>query len=399
MTTQRLPTRAMLPLTVGSLFYLFYWAFVGVYDPFLNVYFANLGLTGFQIGIIGMTGPLAILLWSPLVSSLADRWHKRVQFLQWSLVGWGIMVAVMAFPQSFWLILPLVFITALLRSPTNPLSDSLIASMAVRRRLSFGRMRMWGSLGFALVTIIGGYVWVQTGYRPMFAAALLLALPAIYFAGKLEGGPVVNSQNRGPVLDLLRDPGLLTLFIISFLMGAALLSTYIFGGIYMQQMSGNEFMIGLLFGLSALIEVPVMHVSSDIITRLTAVRTFWLSLVVFALSLVGYALATSAVLLISAGVVKGVGYALFFVTLVRLIDERAPDEWKSTAQAISSACFMGLSPLLTSALSGYVFDTWGGHMLYVGAFLLAITAVLLMSFALSKRWFEPIAQTAKIGEQ
>ncbi|MCZ7673249.1 MAG: MFS transporter [Chloroflexi bacterium] len=260
------------------------------------------------------------------------------------------------------------FITALLRSPTNPLSDSLIASMAVRRRLSFGRMRMWGSLGFALVTIIGGYVWVQTGYRPMFAAALLLALPAIYFAGKLEGGPVVNSQNRGPVLDLLRDPGLLTLFIISFLMGAALLSTYIFGGIYMQQMSGNEFMIGLLFGLSALIEVPVMHVSSDIITRLTAVRTF---------------LAVAGCFCAIIGWLRPGYFGRFvdsrrggerrrlcpvFVTLVRLIDERAPDEWKSTAQAISSACFMGLSPLLTSALSGYVFDTWGGHMLYVGAF-------------------------------
>ncbi|MBE2219951.1 MAG: MFS transporter [Anaerolineae bacterium] len=380
------------PFMIGSLFYLFYWAFIAVYDPYLNVYFSELGLTAFQIGLIVTVVPLTSLIWSPFVSAMADRHGKRIQYLQWSLMAWVVMIGVMALPKTFWSILPLVFLMALVRSPTSPISDSLIASMASRHGLSFGRMRMWGSAGFALVSILCGILWTQMGYGPMFATAMLMALPAIFVSGKLESGPTANPQERGPVKELLRDPGMVTLFVISFLMGAALLSTYIFGGIYMRQMGGNEFMMGLMFGLSALVEVPVMHFSGNIINRLTSTHTMALSLAILALSIFGFALASSPEMLIMAGLLKGVGFALYFVTLVRLLDERAPDEWKSTAQAISGACFVGLSPLVTSALFGYIFDTWGGDALYMAATLMAGTAVLLMGLAIFKNWFAPVQE-------
>jgi MFS family permease len=374
-------------LLTGSLYYAFFWSLVAIYDPYINVYFAGLGLTGLQIGVIVTAAPIATLIWSPLVSAFADQRSKHIKLLRWGLTGWVLLVALLALPKTFWVILPLVFIISLFRSPTMPLSDSLVAGMAARHGLSFGRMRMWGSFGFALTAIIGGYLWLKVGYTPMFAAALLLGIPVIYFAGKLEPTPVPSSQIRGPILELLRDPALLTLFAISFLMGTTLLSTYIFGGIYMTQLGGNEFMMGLMFGLSALVEVPVMHLSGNIIAKLSSPRTMWLALAVLTTAVAGFALADSAVLLVVAGMVKGVGFGLFFVTLVRLIDERAPEEWKSTAQAIGGACFAGLSPLLTSALAGYVFDRWGGETLYFGATLLGVTAVLLMGFAIFKNWF------------
>lgn len=374
-------------LLTGSLYYAFFWSLVAIYDPYINVYFAGLGLTGLQIGVIVTAAPIATLIWSPLVSAFADRRSQHIKLLRWGLTGWVLLVALLALPQTFWVILPLVFIISLFRSPTMPLSDSLVAGMAARHGLSFGRMRMWGSFGFALTAIIGGYVWLKVGYTPMFAAALLLGVPVIYFAGKLEPTPLPSSPTRGPILELLRDPALLTLFAISFLMGTTLLTTYIFGGIYMAQLGGNEFMMGLMFGLSALVEVPVMHLSGNIIAKLNSPRTMWLALAVLTTAVAGFALADSAVLLVVAGMVKGVGFGLFFVTLVRLIDERAPEEWKSTAQAIGGACFAGLSPLLASALAGYVFDRWGGATLYFGATLLGVTAVLLMGFAIFKNWF------------
>jgi len=377
------------PLLVGSLFYWFYWAFVAVYDPFLNVYFSDLGLTALQIGMIASIVPLSSLIWSPFVSAMADRFNKRIQFLQWSMTAWMVMLGIVALPKTFWILLPLVFLMALARSATSPLSDSMIAGMAVRHGLSFGRMRMWGSAGFALVTIVCGYLWAQVGYSPMFGVAILLALPVIYLSSKLESGPVVNSQARGPILELLRDPGLVTLFVLSFLMGAAMLSTYVFGGIYMASMGGNEFMMGLMFGLSALVEVPVMHFSGNIIERLTSARTLWLAVIILTVSIVGFVFSSTPEGLVVASMVKGVGFGLFAVTLVRLIDERSPDEWKSTAQAISSACLIGLSLLLTSALFGYLFDNWGGRTMYMAATMMAITAVLLMGFAVAKNWFAP----------
>ena len=160
----------------------------------------------------------------------------------------------------------------------------------------------------------------------------------------------------------------------------------------MRQMGGDEFMMGLMFGLSALVEVPVMHFSGNIINRLTSIYTLALSLFILAISIVGFALAPSPEMLVAASMLKGVGFGLYFVTAVRLISERAPDEWKSTAQAISGACFVGLSPLVTSALFGYIFDTWGGNALYWAATIMAVTAVILMSLAVVKNWFAPVQE-------
>jgi oligosaccharide:H+ symporter len=390
MFTRRLHVTGTNPLLVGSLFYGFYWAFVAAYDPFLNVYFSDLGLTGLQIGMIASVTPLASLVWSPFISALADRYHKRVQFLQWSMTAWMIMLGIVALPKTFWLLMPLVFLMSLARSATSPLGDSMIAGMSVRHGLSFGRMRMWGSAGFALVSILGGYLWTQVGYNPMFGIAILLALPVIFLSGKLESGPVVNSQTRTAITDLLRDPGLVTLFVVSFLMGAAMLSTYIFGGIYMASLGGSESMMGLMFGLSALVEVPVMHYSGNIIDRLTSTHTLWLSLLILTLSIFGFVLSSTPAMLVMTGLVKGVGFGLFAVTLVRLIDERSPDEWKSTAQAISSVCLFGLSMLLTSALFGYLFDNFGGVTMYGVATMMGITAVILMGVAIFKNWFVPL---------
>jgi len=376
------------PFLIGSLFYWFYWAFVAVYDPFLNVYFSELGLTGLQIGLIVTVVPITSLIWSPLVSAMADRYGKRVQFLQWSMLGWVLMIGVIALPRTFWTILPLVFLLALMRSSTTPLADSMIAEMAVKHGLSFGRMRMWGSAGFAFFSIFSGLLWTQMGYSPMFLAAIILALPAIFLSGKLENGSVIDANQRGSIRELLRDPGLVTLFAISFFMGAALLSTFIFGGIYMSNLGGNELMLGLMFGLSALVEVPVMHFSGNIIARFTSVRVLWASLLILTVAILGFIFAPSPEMLVVSGLVKGAGYGLFFVTLIRLIDERAPDEWKSTAQAVSGACLFGLAPLLTSALFGYIFDTWGGGALYTVAALMSGTAVILLAFAISKNWFK-----------
>jgi PPP family 3-phenylpropionic acid transporter len=378
------------PMLVGSLFYWFNWGFIAVYDPFLNVYFSEMGITAFQIGLIITVVPLTSLIWAPFVSSMADRYGKRVQFLQWSMAAWVMMVGVVSLPKSFWAILPLVFLLSLMRSPAAPISDSMIAGMAVRHHLSYGRMRMWGSAGFTVFSILCGFWWARMGYGPMFIVAILFGIPAVYFGGKLESGPIVQSHVRGPLKELLRDPGMVTLFVISLIMGAALISTYIFGGMYMSAMGGSRFMIGIFFGLSALAEIPVMHFSGNIIDRFSSARTMVLSMIILTLSILGFALSPSPETLIFASMLKGVGFGLYFVTLVRLIDERAPDEWKSTAQAISGACFVGLSPLLTSALFGYIFDAWGGGMLYMAATMMAGTAVILICFALFKNWFAPL---------
>ena len=390
MLTRRLNRLSLSPMELGSLFYWFYWSFIAIYDPFLNVYLSEeRGLSGLEVGVLAVFNPLSALILGPFLSALADRRGWRLRMLQVALIGWIVALLLLRWPQTFFGFFPVMALLAIFRSPTSPIGDGLVAEMSVTHRLSYGGMRLWGSLGFAIASIVSGLVWQRTGYAPMFFMAALTAVPCVLLIGRMEEKSVHGRQPSGSAWRLLQDPGLLTLFTIAFLAGVSLISTFIFGGIFMAELGGARSYVGLMFGLSALAEVPIMLASDKIMRRLTAPMTMLLTLIIIGVSVYGYALSQTPVMLLLASTLKGVGYGLYFVTSVHLINQRTPDAWKSTAQAIMAACLVGLAPLFSSALSGYILDEWGGQVMFAGTATFTLAAIALMLFALARGWLEP----------
>ena len=276
-----------------------------------------------------------------------------------------------------------------MRSPSLPIADGLIARMAVRHRLNFGSMRLWGSFGFAAVSILSGIAWRQIGYRTMFLAAAAAVLPALLAARRLQEGEQALGNGRQSIRVLGQDKGMVILYTTAFLLGIAIFSTFTFSGVFMTQLGGSEFHIGLLFGLSALAEVPIMRSSGAIVHRLQGPKALLLAQALLLAALLGHALAWSPTALIVAGVVKGVGYGLLFVVMVQMPNDRAPAVWTSTAQSGFQATFLGLAPLLTTTLSGKLYDLWGGDLLYGLMTAVIGLSLILLLLAMRQNWFAP----------
>ncbi|MCB8977064.1 MAG: MFS transporter [Ardenticatenaceae bacterium] len=389
MISKRLALRPARPAMIGSAYYGFFWPMVALYAPYFNVYLLSLGFSGTQIGILSTVFPLFAFGVAPSLSALADRHGWRRRLLQISLVGWAIVLLLYRFPTSFVPMLLLVILESALRSPGLPIADGLIARMAIRHKLNFGEMRLWGSLGFAAVSIISGLVWAQTGYSAMFVAAAVAMLPPLFMSRRLEEGEIAVGNGRRSARFLMQDKGIVILIVSAFFLGMALFSAYVFIGVYVKQLGGNDTHIGLLFGLSALAEVPVMRYSGVIIQKLQGPRTLLLAMVILFFSMLGNAVAWSPVVLIVVNSVRGVGYGLLLVVMVQLLNERAPDGWNSTAQSMFQAAFLGLAPLLTSALNGKIYDLWGGGFLFgIMTAVIGLSIVLLL-LAMRQNWFAP----------
>lgn len=291
MIAKRRARRPMRPVTIGAAYYGFFWPMVAMYGPYFNVYLLELGFSGTQIGVLATIFPLFALVVAPTLSSLADRRGWRLRLLQISLVGWAAVLLLYPFPTGFAAFLLLVIVESAMRAPSLPIADGVIARMATRHRLNFGDMRLWGSLGFAAVSILSGMAWQQVGYRIMFLAAALAMLPALFIARKLEEGELAVTNGRRSFLFLAQDKGLVILYVSAFLLGMALFSTFIFGGVFMSQLGGSEIHIGLLFGVSALAEVPIMRRSGAIVRRLQGPQALLLAMLTLAVALLVYSLA------------------------------------------------------------------------------------------------------------
>ncbi len=382
------------PYWRAAAFYFSLWACMGAQMPFFNVYFAHLGLNGLQIGLLSAAFPLMTLFVGPALAMLADRQRQQKRMLLISIGGTGLLLLLFVFPRTFTPLLLLVLVRAVLFSPMMSIGDGMVARMAARHHIAYGKLRLWGSLSFAIAALLSGALWERWGFQAMFIVTSLLSLPVLWSATGLEESVTPDRRTRlvpatAPTLRAIRqDGGLLALLMAISLVGIAEGMYGTFSGVYMDQLGGGQFMVGALFGLSALAEPPVMHYSAAIFRKLGKAVSILLAYGLVGIAFLGYGLVRQPWLILAFAMLKGAGFALYFVGNVSLIDERAPDSWTSTLQSLMNAATRGLAPLITNPLSGLLADKMGLSIIFVGAGGAAWLAAGVLLAAILGRQFD-----------
>jgi MFS family permease len=317
------------------------------------------------------------------VSALADRRRWRIPIITGAFIMYGVLLMIAPLPQTFMVWAVLALALAIVFSPIISIADSTIARMAIRHHLNYGTMRLWGSFGFAVMSISCGAIWEHFGFSAMFIVASLAVLPVLIFASMLEEGPprLETSHAFPPFAEIFHDKGFIVLLITSFLIGTAITNSGVFDGIYMQHLGGNQFLVGLLFGLSAFSELPGMQFTERIVGRLGSFKTLLITYGLISLAYLGYALAWHPWLLLLMAMLKGSGFGLFYTSTIRLITARTPEHWASTVQAMLMTSAFGLAPLLANPLGGELYDRFGPESVYWAGSFAALMAMGILIFA------------------
>ncbi len=151
-----------------SAFYFFYFAAIAAVIPFITLYYQSLGFSGGQIGLLFGISPLIGLFASPFWTGLADagQRHKRILFITIGAVV--LLMALVPFVRPFGLLLPLIFAHTFFGAPIVALVDSATLSLLGERRDLYGRIRLWGTIGWGLSAPLVGELLQRFGIRWMF---------------------------------------------------------------------------------------------------------------------------------------------------------------------------------------------------------------------------------------
>lgn len=136
-------------LMLIRLLFVTYYGSLGSLLPYLPVYYHSLGHGGHIIGMLGAIKPFTTFLVAPLWGIISDQTGSPFAILYFtflvSLVG-QLMVAWKSNPTY---IMTMVFITAFFNAPVKSLLDSMVMSH-LNDRSRYGRLRLWGQLGFGI---------------------------------------------------------------------------------------------------------------------------------------------------------------------------------------------------------------------------------------------------------
>jgi MFS family permease len=366
-------------LFYAKLFYFFFFAAIGCLVPYLNVYFAQKGLSGAQIGWLGSVAPMIALTANPIWGGIADRWQVHRTVLALCAVGAGLISLFYLVVDSFW---PLMLVTVVLtffRTPIGSLLDSSVLDMVRRTGGHYGRQRMWGSVGFVLVTLgLGSFItlndldvlfWVHGLLLALICGALAMMLPIGAKAGtvSLVTGLRQLTQQRG---------------YLSFLGAMALLgigtSSYVnFVGLHMLEIGGNQQWLAWSWAANGLTEAPMMFLGARWFARFRYSRLLQIGFAGYMVVWALMALAQTPVQLTLCAAANGICYGTLWAAAVNYAGESAPPGLSATAQALVGAAQSGVGWSLGSVLAGYLWDAAGGPVVFVLASGAALLAGLL----------------------
>lgn len=149
-------------LALIRILFLLYYGSLGALMPYLPVYYHSLGHGGQIIGVLGAVKPFTTFLVAPLWGLISDMLQKPFFILNMTFLVSAAGQVLVAFPSDAIYIIAMVFVTALFNAPVKSLLDSMVMEQ-LHDQSRYGRLRLWGQMGFGLGSSMTG--WLLTRYK------------------------------------------------------------------------------------------------------------------------------------------------------------------------------------------------------------------------------------------
>jgi PPP family 3-phenylpropionic acid transporter len=348
-------------------FYLGYFGLLGVLLPYLSLYLLDIGLSPYRIGVVLAVTPLVKTFAPNVWGWAADRTGSRRLFMRMAGVGALVCFSMMLGVRAFWPIVAVMAIYAVFTSSILPLVEATAMEAVERVGVDYGRVRLWGSVGFIGASLgMGAILDVAPSVAVLWAILAFLAfnlwsvfhLPESHPAPKPHGGGAWALLTSRPVL---------AFYGVCLLMQASHGTYYGFYSVYLEGLGFPRGQIGLLWALGVAAEVAAMMVTGRLLRALGTKRLMVLAL---GLTVVRWTiLASTAALgwLIAAQLLHAASFGLFHVSAVTHTHKLVPPELRATGQGLYSSLSFGLGLTVATYLAGALYEGVGAPLLFAGS--------------------------------
>jgi PPP family 3-phenylpropionic acid transporter len=369
-----------------ALFFFGYFGYVGVFSPYASLYFAHHGMSAAQIGVLMALMQVMRIFGPNLWGWVADRRQQRVAVLRLTGIAAAASVGGLIFGSGFTQFFVVMVALNLCTSAQGPLSEALMLSEMRGDLTHYGRLRLWGSVGFIFsVTLAGPLLdWRGIGLMPWLALGLLLLVLCASLRMQ-ESAPLHGARASPSVLALLRRRDVAAFFTSTFLMIAAHAALYVYYSLYLAQIGYSNTVIGLMWSLGVVVEVVFFFYQTPLFLRFGMRKLMLASLLLAVLRflLIGFG-AESLWLLLLAQVLHAATFGVHHSASIATLQHWFAGPLQARGQALYSSISYGLGGTLGALLLSLLWDAFGARVVYLAAALLALAGAAAAT--LCYRW-------------
>ena len=356
-----------------SAYYLCYFAALGAFSPYFPLFLHQRGLSA-----VAISGMMALWYGTRVVSpsvwgQLTVQSSRPVIWLRI-----GAALTLLAFAGFLFERLPLVAIVAVMfvfsffYNAIMPQFEAVTLSHLGDTPQRYGRIRLWGSIGFLATALTLGPVfdrigvhWLPVVMLPMFALLLIAAFANDY-------GPAhLASTQRESLLAGLRRPGVAPFIVASLLMQVAHGPYYVFFSLHLAANGYSTGALGAFWAIGVVTEIVLFWFSARLLARFGAVRLMRVCMTVaiarfVVTAVVPFSLPMLALAQLGHAMTFGLYHSAAMLRTARLFPGRLLGQGQGLLYGLAS----GVGGVVGALLAGALWEVGGGY----AAFLFAAAA-------------------------
>jgi PPP family 3-phenylpropionic acid transporter len=367
----------------AKMYYFSFFAALGAIAPYFNIYLQQRGLSGTEIGLLGSLGPLISMAANPFWGTMADRFQVHQLVLALCVLVAGILTVPFIWVEGFVPILLLLLAMIFFRTPVPALLDTAVMGMIERNGASYGRQRLFGSIGFLLTSYGLGQVMAADNLDLVFwVHGVLLAVGCTILSFLLPFHRHVGEHTASmwqALRVLVGQRPYLSFLILNVFFGFGSACFINFVGLRLLSLGGTNAQVGLAFALNAVTEIPVLFLGARLSALFGTSKLIVIGVLGLAASYIFAGLAPSPEWILVSMAMVGFFSGAFWMSLVAYANQSAPPRLRATGQSLVGAAQAGVGWAIGGITSGILWDAFGGTVvLVVGGISLIIGAFIFI---------------------
>ncbi len=353
-------------------FMFFFFSAMTILGTYLPVYLKDIGFSSVEIGWLLAIASVASIIAQPFCAYLSDK-YKSIKGTLIVCLGCVVLMACILFQvQSFAVIALLLFIFFCFFSPINPLGESLAQKTAMKENVSFGKIRVWGSLGFAITALVSGYILAAIGIENILYPFLLVITLTLLISFKLSD--VNTTDKKATIIDALKmgtDRKFLCFLIFSLLITTTHRTNDHFMGIYIVELGGSESLIGWAIFIGVITESLVFVFGWLWFRRFHELTFIMIGGALYSFRWIGMALIGSPESILFLQLLHGASFGVFYLSAFQYVTKILPKNLLATGHVFFLTVIFGVGGLIGSLAGGVIIDHFGMANLYLCMAMLA----------------------------
>lgn len=376
-------------LILLAITYWLYFGQLGVLVPYLGIFLDGRGFSSAEIGELFAVITLARIIGPSLWASIADKTGKSLAVLRLGCFLTVICFSTVFLFTGFWGLtlsfgLMMMFWTAVL-----PQLEVITMQSVAGTRVGYGQIRLWGSIGFIVLTVaLGKALDHFTTDAPVYASIGVLMV--LFFSSLLLKQPTIKttaSEQTGNLWQFIRQRPFIVFLISASLLQISFGAYYGFFALYMRDLGYSGQQTGLLIALGVLAEIGIFLIAGKLIARVGVWGLLMACMVLTAVR--WYALADFAHIgwvVIITQLIHALSFGLTHATSVHFIHHFFPSSFHSRGQAIYISIAFGMGGALGNYLAGQMWDQGANAFETFGfAAVTALGAAVILLLCSKKR--------------